>query len=96
MKKLSVVAICLTWSQWSLGQDMAIVNARIIDGSGRVIENGGIAVADGRIAEIGDISIQDANVLTIDAGGMTAMRLRAAGRNVHHMKSYTSSRSRGL
>jgi len=73
MKKLSVVAICLTWSQWSLGQDMAIVNARIIDGSGRVIENGGIALSDGRIAEVGEISIQDADVLTINAGGMTVM-----------------------
>ena len=73
MKKLAVVAICLAWSQWSLGQDLVIVNARIIDGSSQVIEQGGIAVAGGRITAIGEIGAQDTDALTIDAAGMTLM-----------------------
>ena len=73
MKKLAVLAICLALSQLALGQDLAIVNARIIDGSGRAIEHGGIAVTDGRIVAVGEVSGQGSDVPTIDAGGMTMM-----------------------
>ena len=73
MKKLAVAATCLACSQFVLGQDLAIVNARIIDGTGRIIDNGGIVVEDGRIAAIGAGTQHDADVLTIDAGGMTMM-----------------------
>jgi imidazolonepropionase-like amidohydrolase len=57
--------------QRSRSGDLAINNARILDGTGRVIERGSILIADGRIAAITDAP-QDA-LRTIDAAGTTAM-----------------------
>lgn len=53
-------------------QDLVITNARIIDGTGRVIERGSIVVRGGRIASV---SAGNAGVagMQIDARGMTVM-----------------------
>ena len=54
-------------------QDLVIFNARILDGTGGVIEHGSIVVSDGRIVSVsaGDPEVQ--GVLEIDAQGMTVM-----------------------
>ena len=54
-------------------QDLVISNARILDGTGGVIEQGSIVVSDGRIVSVsgGDPDAQGA--LEIDAQGMTVM-----------------------
>jgi imidazolonepropionase-like amidohydrolase len=58
-------------SQQSRRGDLAINNARILDGTGRVIERGSILIADGRIAAVSDVR-QDA-LRIIDAAGTTVM-----------------------
>jgi imidazolonepropionase-like amidohydrolase len=68
----SLVAVALT-SSAAAAQDLLITNARIIDGTGRVIENGSVLVDDERIVSVtgGDAGVDAA--LVIDAGGMTVM-----------------------
>ena len=47
--------------------DLLIVNARIVDGSGRAAVNGSVGVRGGRIMDVGSVS--GAAARTIDAGG---------------------------
>jgi hypothetical protein len=54
-------------------QDLVITNARIIDGTGNVIERGSIVIRDGRIVSVAAGSFNVEGVQTFDAGGMTAM-----------------------
>jgi imidazolonepropionase-like amidohydrolase len=55
-------------------QDLVISNARILDGTGNVIERGSVVVRDGRIAAVGaNASGAPANAVRIDAGGRTVM-----------------------
>lgn len=55
------------------GQDLAITNARIIDGNGGVIDSGSIIVRDGRIASVSPDLADAGSAESIDAGGMTVM-----------------------
>ena len=55
------------------GQDLAIANARIIDGNGGVIDSGSVVVRGGRIASVSADSADTGGAQTIDAGGMTVM-----------------------
>jgi imidazolonepropionase-like amidohydrolase len=55
-------------------QDLVIENARILDGTGAVVERGTVVVRDGRIAGVGaSASGGAANAVRIDAGGRTVM-----------------------
>ena len=55
-------------------QDLVITNARIVVGTGTVIEQGSIVVRNGRIVSVAkDAAGAAAGVRTIDARGMTAM-----------------------
>jgi imidazolonepropionase-like amidohydrolase len=55
-------------------QDLVITNARILDGTGAVIERGAVVVRDGRIASVGAATAgAAANAVRIDAGGRTVM-----------------------
>jgi imidazolonepropionase-like amidohydrolase len=54
-------------------QDLVITNARIIVGTGQVIERGAIVVRNGRIASVGAAAPAAAGGRTIDAKGMTAI-----------------------
>ena len=56
---------------WS--QDLAITNARIIDGNGGVIDSGSVVVRDGRIAAVAAAPADAGGGQAIDAGGMTVM-----------------------
>jgi len=54
-------------------QDVAITNARVIVGSGQVIESGTIIVRGGRIVSVGAGAVPTQGLRTIDAKGMSAM-----------------------
>jgi imidazolonepropionase-like amidohydrolase len=54
-------------------QDVAITNARVIVGSGQVIESGTIIVRGGKIVSVGAGSAPTQGLRTIDAKGMSAM-----------------------
>ncbi len=60
---------------WNLaaGQDLIITNARILDGTGAVLEQGSVVVTDQRIVSVSAGSPQSQDSLLIDARGMTVM-----------------------
>ena len=66
-------AIALVWARPALAQDLVITNARIIVGTGQVIEQGAIVVRGGRIATVSAGPASAPGLKVIDAKGMTAM-----------------------
>lgn len=54
-------------------QDLVITNARIIVGTGQVIERGSIVVRNGRIATVAAGAVTAPGLPALDARGMTAM-----------------------
>lgn len=60
---------------WNLGaaQDLLIVNARIIDGTGQTIQQGSVVVRDGRIGSVSEGTSAFQGAPQIDAQGMTVM-----------------------
>ena len=78
MKKL-VVLICLVLlgttgrAQDPAAPSLVITNARILDGSGSVIERGSIVVRDGKIVSVSQATAVPSGARTIDAKGMTVM-----------------------
>ena len=77
MKRLLRVACLLAPSLMApgvaAGQDVAITNARIIVGSGQVIDSGTIIVKGGKIASVTAGAAPTQGLRTIDAKGMSAM-----------------------
>jgi imidazolonepropionase-like amidohydrolase len=75
--RISTVALALTLLAVLAGpaaaQNLAITNARILDGAGGVVERGTIVVRDGRIAAIGAAATVPNGVERIDAAGKTVM-----------------------
>ena len=69
---LSVLLLTLTASL-AAAQDLVITNARIIVGTGQVIEQGAIVVRGGRIATVSAGPASAPGLKVIDAKGMTAM-----------------------
>lgn len=68
---ISLAALCA--ARGAAAQDLTITNARIIVGTGDVIEQGSIVVRGGRIASVGRGAPASPAGRTIDARGMTAM-----------------------
>ena len=54
-------------------QDLAITHAHIIDGTGKIIEQGTIVIANGRIVSVGTGAAPKGTRKIIDAGGRTVM-----------------------
>ncbi len=69
----SSLAMLLCFIPRVLAQDVAITNARIIVGSGTVIENGSIVVRGGKIASVSAGKPVSPAGRVIDAKGMSAM-----------------------
>ncbi|MET0291115.1 MAG: amidohydrolase family protein [Steroidobacteraceae bacterium] len=63
----------LACSAVAQAQSITITNARILDGTGKVIERGSVVVRDGRIASINEGAPQGAAGRTINAGGKTVL-----------------------
>jgi len=57
----------------AVAQDLAVTNARIVDGNGGVVPRGGVVVRGGRIVSVSASARVPAGVRTIDAKGMTVM-----------------------
>jgi imidazolonepropionase-like amidohydrolase len=66
-------AIVLVSGCAAYGQNLTITNARILDGTGRVIERGAVVVRDGKIASVSATAPAAGGGRTIDAGGKTVM-----------------------
>lgn len=65
--------LCLIAAGFAHAQDLVIANARIIDGTGRVIERGSIAVRAGVIESVGIAPPPTGASARVDAAGMTVM-----------------------
>ena len=71
---LALVSVGLACSGAAAAQDLVIANARIITGTGQVIEHGAIVVHDGKIAAVSEGAAPKVRgAQTIDAKGMTAI-----------------------
>jgi imidazolonepropionase-like amidohydrolase len=77
MKRLLVLVCVTVWglatSSAAAAQDVAITNARIIVGSGQVIESGTLVVRGGKIVSVTAGAAPTQGLQTIDAKGMSAM-----------------------
>jgi imidazolonepropionase-like amidohydrolase len=69
--KIVIALLAMHCATTTFAQDLQIVNARIIDGTGAVIERGALTIESGRIAAVGADALDDID--TIDAAGMTVM-----------------------
>src|SRR5437016_10144429 len=66
-------AIVLVSACGAYGQNLTITNARILDGTGRVIERGAVVVRDGKIVSVSAATPAASGGRTIDARGKTVM-----------------------
>jgi imidazolonepropionase-like amidohydrolase len=66
-------SLVLAWAHSAQAQNLTITNARILDGTGRVIERGAVVVRDGKIVSVSAAAPAAAAGRTIDAGGKTVM-----------------------
>ena len=66
-------AIVLVTASGADAQNLTITNARILDGTGRVIERGAVVVRDGKIAAVSATAAAAGGGRTINAGGKTVM-----------------------
>jgi imidazolonepropionase-like amidohydrolase len=70
---LFAAAVALVTACGAYAQNLTITNARILDGTGRVIERGAIVVRDGKIASVSATAPVAAAGRSIDARGRTVM-----------------------
>ncbi len=73
LSSLAAVWALTLFSSGALAQELTITNARILDGTGNVIERGAIVVADGKIASVAAGSPARSRGRVIDAAGKTVM-----------------------
>jgi enamidase len=66
-------AIAITFAGGTYAQNLTITNARILDGTGRVIERGAVVVRDGKIVSVSATAPAAGTGRTIDARGKTVM-----------------------
>jgi len=66
-------AVALLFATGVGAQNLTITNARILDGTGRVIDRGAVVVRDGKIASVSATAPAANSGRTIDAGGKTVM-----------------------
>jgi imidazolonepropionase-like amidohydrolase len=66
-------ALVLVTAEGAYAQNLTITNARILDGTGRVIERGVVVVRDGKIASVSATTPAASGGRTINAGGKTVM-----------------------
>src|SRR5512142_1530963 len=68
-----LIAARLAAPSHAAAQDVAITNARIIVGTGQVIDSGTIVVRGGKIVSVSAGSAPTQGLRTLDATGMSAM-----------------------
>jgi imidazolonepropionase-like amidohydrolase len=67
------VGVALLIATCAGAQDLVITNARIIDGTGKVLSPGAVVVTGGKLTCVGTCAGATAGVRVIDAGGKTVM-----------------------
>src|SRR5687768_11400733 len=73
MKNLFVLICLALTAQVASAQNLVITNARILDGTGRVIHRGSVVVRDGKIVTVVAGTAQAQGARVIDAQGRTVM-----------------------
>jgi imidazolonepropionase-like amidohydrolase len=86
MKKLLVLGCLVAAVSWNAGRGSGVIaqapapggpliitNARIVDGTGRIIPRGTVVARDGKIVSVGEASVTVAGAQQIDARGMTVL-----------------------
>jgi imidazolonepropionase-like amidohydrolase len=73
MKVVAGLIALLAFASAAAAQNLVIVNARIVDGKGGVIERGSVVVRDGRIASVMAGAPPSGAVTRVDAQGRTLM-----------------------
>ena len=74
VSRCAIAAAALFFSAaGALAQDLVITNARILDGTGQVIERGSVVVRGGKIESVSAGTPAASGARTIDAGGKTVM-----------------------
>src|SRR5213593_23945 len=68
-----ISAAILLFASGANAQNLTITNARILDGTGRVIERGAVVVRDGKIMSVSAAAPAAGGGRTINAGGKTVM-----------------------
>ena len=68
-----VTAVVLFLALGASAQNLVITNARVLDGTGKVIDRGTVVVRDGKIASVSNNAPPAGAGRTIDAGGKTVM-----------------------
>src|SRR5512145_2032568 len=97
MRKLPVVGlVAAVWlaPHVTAAQDIAITNARIIVGSGQVIDSGTIIVKGGKIVSATAGAAPTQGLRTIDAKGMSAMPGFIDGHK--HVNNYNAAQMKSL
>ena len=97
---LTLACICLTLSaQHVAAQALVVTNARILDGTGRVIENGSVVVRDGKIVSVspGSPTVPQARVInarrkTVMPGFIDAHRHIVRGEAAQWLKAESAAR----
>ena len=95
----NLVRVCLCVSgligpSVAMAQDVAITNARVIVGSGQVIESGTIVVRGGKIVSVGAGGAPTQGLKIIDAKGMSAMPGFIDGHQ--HVNNYDAAQMKSL
>jgi imidazolonepropionase-like amidohydrolase len=74
MLRIALCAFCVAvWGEGAAAQNLIVTNARILDGTGRVIDRGSVIVRDGRIVMVAPGSASAEGTRVIDAGGRTVV-----------------------
>src|SRR5262245_40241923 len=68
-----IAGLALILASGAYAQNLTITNARILDGTGRVIERGAVVVRDGKIASVSATAPAAGTGRTINANGKTVM-----------------------
>ena len=73
MKTIIATVVVALWTQGAFAQNLIVTNARILDGTGRVIERGSVVVRDGKIVSVSQGTADARGARVIDAQGKTLM-----------------------
>ncbi len=73
MKTIIATVVVALWTQGAFAQNLIVTNARILDGTGRVIERGSVVVRDGKIVSVSQGTADARGARVVDAQGKTLM-----------------------
>src|SRR3954464_8508699 len=90
----SVAALVLALAAAAAAQDLAIVNVRVVVGTGSVIDSGTIVVRAGKIVSVGPGTTNTQGLTVINGTGMTAVPGYIDGHK--HVNTFNADQMRSL